>query len=274
MTTDNKAMTPAQTPTPVEWKLVPVEPTEEMIEAALEESGWRVEPYTSPRESGVPIECDMSVDDAAAINQAGRDAHAATFRVMLAASPTPPATQTVGEAQNPQTLGKIATTLSMFVSVIKSGEAWSQECEAKYKDAFDTLVTINAALSRAPADGELADWMDRDAIKAAEIAMLNAKLARRDAMFDEVVKALKYASKALAWQGAKDYREFSNSLRVGDVIDAALTASPTSPASAAGGELVKALENIILDHDLGISLGPRRLVPARAAIAKAKGGGE
>jgi hypothetical protein len=70
------------------WKLVPIEPTQEMLEAAFDESGWRVEPYTAPRESGVAIDSDMSEADAAEINEAGRQAHADTYRTMLAAAPT------------------------------------------------------------------------------------------------------------------------------------------------------------------------------------------
>lgn len=75
------------------YVLVPREPTAAMLEAALDESGWRVEPYTAPRESGVAIDSDMSEADAKEINEAGRAAHRDTYRAMLAAAPPPDGSQ-------------------------------------------------------------------------------------------------------------------------------------------------------------------------------------
>ena len=45
-------------------RMVPVEATEEMLEATLDKMGQRVEPYTAPRESGVAIDSDIDEETA------------------------------------------------------------------------------------------------------------------------------------------------------------------------------------------------------------------
>ena len=44
------------------------DPSPEILEAMVRASGGWVEPYKAPRESGVPVECDISDEDAAFIN--------------------------------------------------------------------------------------------------------------------------------------------------------------------------------------------------------------
>jgi hypothetical protein len=79
----------AQGAAPAGWP--PREPTEAMQDAALDEAGWRVEPYTAPRESGVAIESDISADDAASINAECRESLADIWRAMWDAAPPSPA---------------------------------------------------------------------------------------------------------------------------------------------------------------------------------------
>lgn len=67
------------------FAIVPKEPTEAMLEAALDISGQRIAPYEAPRESGVPVECDMSAADAAELNDAFKAAHADNYVAMIAA---------------------------------------------------------------------------------------------------------------------------------------------------------------------------------------------
>lgn len=69
------------------WKLVPVEPTEEMLSAALDASGARIMPYTAPRESGVATECDMPDEDAERINKETMNEIANQYRAMIGAAP-------------------------------------------------------------------------------------------------------------------------------------------------------------------------------------------
>lgn len=64
------------------------EATDAMTEAALDEAGWRAEPYTAPRESGVPIGQDLTEDEAAYINNQGKTAMADSFRAMIDAALT------------------------------------------------------------------------------------------------------------------------------------------------------------------------------------------
>lgn len=71
------------------WRLVPIEPTEAMLEAALDVSGQRVAPFTAERESGVATECDLSEQDAADINEQLKAAHCDVYGAMLEASPAP-----------------------------------------------------------------------------------------------------------------------------------------------------------------------------------------
>lgn len=59
-----------------------MEPTQTMKEAALDESGARVSAYEAPRESGVPVECDISEADAEQINADLMESFADTFRAM------------------------------------------------------------------------------------------------------------------------------------------------------------------------------------------------
>lgn len=47
--------------------------TDEMLDAHLKAVGHWVEPWTAERECGVPIECDMSQEDADSINADSRD---------------------------------------------------------------------------------------------------------------------------------------------------------------------------------------------------------
>ncbi len=64
--------------------VVPVEPTEAMLEAALDATGERILPFEAERESGVPVECDISEEDALAINEGTKAAFAAIYRAMIA----------------------------------------------------------------------------------------------------------------------------------------------------------------------------------------------
>lgn len=66
-------------------------PTEAMIDAAIEQIGWKVEPYTAPRESGVAVECDITAEDAADLNQKFREEMKGILVEALAAAPPPPA---------------------------------------------------------------------------------------------------------------------------------------------------------------------------------------
>lgn len=54
------------------FAVVPKEPTEEMLDDAIDEAGWQVAPY---------------IDDAEEINALGKYAMASTYRTMLAARP-------------------------------------------------------------------------------------------------------------------------------------------------------------------------------------------
>jgi len=69
-----------------EWQMVPKQPTKAMVEAALDEAGWRVSAYTAPRESGVPVDSDLSEKDAEDINNAGRGALSEIYQAMLLAA--------------------------------------------------------------------------------------------------------------------------------------------------------------------------------------------
>ncbi len=62
------------------------EPDIAMLEAAIDESGWRVTAYTAPRESGVAVDGDISPEDAEHINQTGRAAMASTYAAMISAA--------------------------------------------------------------------------------------------------------------------------------------------------------------------------------------------
>lgn len=45
---------------PEGWRPVPEEPSAEMLRAGMDDLGWWVEPYTAPRESGVPTDNDRA----------------------------------------------------------------------------------------------------------------------------------------------------------------------------------------------------------------------
>lgn len=70
------------------------EATDHMCEEALDEAGWRAEPYTAPRESGVPTGQDMTQDEADYINNQGKAAMADTFCAMIDAALTEPSSST------------------------------------------------------------------------------------------------------------------------------------------------------------------------------------
>lgn len=64
--------------------LVPREPTREMLDAVLKETGAYVEPSDDEYEGGTMIAFGLSQEDADAINTQQRDALADDYRVMLA----------------------------------------------------------------------------------------------------------------------------------------------------------------------------------------------
>lgn len=72
---------------PKGWKLVPIEATDAMCEIALDITGERVTAYTAPRESGVAVECDLTEEDAAAINKELKGCHAEVYSAMVSAAP-------------------------------------------------------------------------------------------------------------------------------------------------------------------------------------------
>jgi hypothetical protein len=63
------------------------EPTDAMLDAVLDKMGQRVEPYTSPRESGVPIDCDIDEATADYCNVAAKEGFALVYAAMISASP-------------------------------------------------------------------------------------------------------------------------------------------------------------------------------------------
>jgi hypothetical protein len=69
--------------------LVPREPTGEMFSAALDATGERCLPYEAPRESGVALECDLSPDDAAIINQDLMRGYCVIYQAMIDAALQP-----------------------------------------------------------------------------------------------------------------------------------------------------------------------------------------
>lgn len=66
--------------------VVPATATDEMLEAALDATGERAVAYVAPRECGVPVDCDISEDDARSFNDEGKKGHAATYAAMIAAA--------------------------------------------------------------------------------------------------------------------------------------------------------------------------------------------
>lgn len=72
-----------------QFVLVRREPTDEMLEAALDKRGERVVPYTAERESGVPVECDIDEATANYCNVAAKEGYATVHAAMLAASLPP-----------------------------------------------------------------------------------------------------------------------------------------------------------------------------------------
>lgn len=68
------------------FALVPRDPTGEMFSAALDATGDRVEPYTAPRECGVPMDSDITADEAAQFNEEIMQGYGKIYRAMLAAS--------------------------------------------------------------------------------------------------------------------------------------------------------------------------------------------
>jgi hypothetical protein len=72
------------------WQLVPKEPTQAMLEAAVRRQGGWLTAYVAPRESGVPVDSDMSQEDADDLNRQSCEDAALDYRAMLSASPTPP----------------------------------------------------------------------------------------------------------------------------------------------------------------------------------------
>jgi hypothetical protein len=72
------------------WQLVPKEPTQAMLEAAVRRQGGWLTAYVAPRESGVPVDSDMSQEEADYLNRQSCEDAALDYRAMLSASPTPP----------------------------------------------------------------------------------------------------------------------------------------------------------------------------------------
>lgn len=75
---------------PAGWRIVPEEPTEAMLEAALDISGQRIAPYKAQTECGIPIEDDMTEEDAAKLNEEFKAAHSDVYGAMLSAVPSLP----------------------------------------------------------------------------------------------------------------------------------------------------------------------------------------
>jgi len=79
-----------------ETLVVPLTPTAEMLRAGMDDLGWWVEPYTAPRESGVPVDNDMSPADAASINATQMAVIEGLYSAMLAAAPALPSFEPQG----------------------------------------------------------------------------------------------------------------------------------------------------------------------------------
>lgn len=69
------------------WKWVPEKPTREMLQAAIDESGWTAWAHPPEMENGVEVEQGISQEEADEINDSGREAMADTYAAMLAAAP-------------------------------------------------------------------------------------------------------------------------------------------------------------------------------------------
>lgn len=84
-----RAALAARVAVPEGWRLVPVEPTPEMAEAFLQSAGLWVEPYVAEKESGVPIECEITKEDADEFNAVAVRGFARDYAVILAAAQQP-----------------------------------------------------------------------------------------------------------------------------------------------------------------------------------------
>jgi hypothetical protein len=73
---------------------MPAEADDAMLEAALDESGARCHEHIAPRESGVPIDSDMTEEEANYINGKVKASYADMYAAMYAVAPAPPASPT------------------------------------------------------------------------------------------------------------------------------------------------------------------------------------
>jgi hypothetical protein len=65
------------------------------------------------------------------------------------------AQRVAGERSETAHFGAIATAISLLSSCIKSGEAWSPECERAKNEAFDALSALGPALAVSPGKGSV-----------------------------------------------------------------------------------------------------------------------
>lgn len=112
------------------YVLVPREPTGDMLKAGMDDLGWWCEPYEAPRESGVPVDTDMSAEEATRINSMQIEVVASAFRAMLSAAPSPP----IGEP--------VAWVTADILAALKRGES----AVPGWKRSADFCIPLYAAL--------------------------------------------------------------------------------------------------------------------------------
>ena len=126
------------------WKLVPVEPTREMCEAAVRRGGGWADSYIAPRESGVPLDCDISQEDADEINRLSCTEAALDYAAMLSASPPVSVPQS-----EPDELSRLRKEVGVLREALRTISLMSKEHE---HDLFSATQVARAALKE-PSNG-------------------------------------------------------------------------------------------------------------------------
>ena len=153
-----------------EWKMVPVEPSDEMVDAVMRHAGWHIEPEEAVTLDGVKVG-GISEQEAVSLNAEIAKGYRREWAAWLAASPPAP----VPAVPPGDVLAKIAKAEAVVNALCDGSQRWTMSVPARVDSdpdlvISDALMAAREALSApAPAAAAVSDEWNRAIESAARV---------------------------------------------------------------------------------------------------------
>ncbi len=139
-----------------EWKMVPVEPSDKMVDAVMRHAGWHIKPEEAVTVDGVKVG-GISEQEAVSLNAEIAKGYRREWAAWLAASPPAP----VPAVPPGDVLAKIATAEAVVNALCDGSQRWTMSVPARVDSdpdlvISDALMAAREALS-APAPAAVGD---------------------------------------------------------------------------------------------------------------------